>query len=249
ALPQLPAGRTVRSLRVGLYRSRVASADEGWTRWVFEQWGVPFDSVMDADVRAGALGTRFDAIVIPDHSYRELMRGLDPARSPAEYAGGIGEVGARALREFVNGGGTLLLLDSSSEFAIRELDVPVREVTAELSGAEAERWFAPGSLLRVRWDTAHPVAAGMPEESAVFYARGPVFEPHAGASGVSVVGRYPGEELLLSGYVQGEDQVAGGAALVEARVGLGRVVMFGFRPQHRGQTHETFKLLFNALYL
>jgi hypothetical protein len=249
AIPEVPAGQTLRQLRVALYRSWAASADEGWTRWVFEQWGVPFDSLRDRQVRAGGLRERFDAIVIPDHSYRELMRGLDPARSPPEHAGGLGEEGARALRDFVQAGGTLILLDTSSELAIRELGVPVREVTATLDGAETDRWYAPGSLLRVRWDTAHPVAAGMPEESAVFYARGPVFEARPGASGVSVVGRFPGEELLLSGYAQGEAQVAGGAALVEARLGQGRVVMFGFRPQHRAQTHETFKLLFNALYL
>ena len=249
ALPEAPPGRPLRSLRVGLYRSWVATADEGWTRWVFEQWGVPFDSLRDRDIRGGGLAARYDAIVVPDHSYQDLMRGLDPARSPPEYAGGLGLEGVRALREFVQAGGTLVLLDSSSELAIRELGVPVREITSTLEGAEAERWYAPGSLLRVRWDTEHPVAAGMPEESAVFYARGPVFEPRPGAAGVSVVGRYPAEELLLSGYTQGEEQVAGAAALVVARQGRGRVVMFGFRPQHRAQTHETFKLLFNALYL
>lgn len=249
AVATVPTGREVRTLRVGLYRSWLASPDEGWTRWVFERWGVPFDSVRDREVRAGGLASRFDVIVIPDISYRDLMRGLDPARSPSQYAGGIGEEGARSLRDFVRAGGTLVLLDSSSEFAIRELGVPVREVTRELRGADSERWYAPGSLLRVRWDTAHPVASGMPEESGVFYARGPVFAVDPGVSGVSVVGRYPEQDLLMSGYAQGEEQVAGAGALVEARVGRGRVVMFGFRPQHRAQTHDTFKLLFNALYL
>src|SRR5690606_3920054 len=106
-----------------------------------------------------------------------LMQGLDARRSPREYAGGLGREGADALRDFVNAGGTLVLLDSSSEFAIRELGVPVREITADLQQPEADRWYAPGSLLRVQWDTSHPLAAGMPDESAVFYARGPVFEP------------------------------------------------------------------------
>src|SRR5690606_7934474 len=105
-----------------------------------------------------------------------------------------------------------VLLDSSSEFAIRELNVPVRDVTATLDGPESERWYAPGSLLRVRWEPSHPLAAGMPEESAVFYARGPVFEIEPGAAGVSAIGRYPEDDLLLSGYAQGEEQVAGAAA-------------------------------------
>ena len=249
AIAAAPQGSEVRRLRVGLYRPWTASSDVGWTRWVFEQWGVPFDSLRDARVRAGGLGESFDVIVVPDVSYRDMLRGLEPGRSPEGYTGGLGEEGALALREFVTAGGTLVLLDSSTEFAIRALGVPVREVTATLDGPEAERWYAPGSLLRVRWDPAHPLAAGMPEESAVFYARGPVFEVEPGTPGVTVVGRYPQEDLLLSGYAQGEDQVAGRAALVEARLGRGRVVLFGFRPQHRAQTHETFKLLFNSLYL
>lgn len=248
-LPAVPPGRELRQLRVGLYRPWTASSDEGWTRWVFERWGVPFDSLRDEGIRAGDLGTRYDVIVIPDITYRELIRGLDPRRTPAEYAGGIGVEGTVALQDFVHGGGTLVLLDSSSEFAIRELDVPVRDITATLPGPSAGRWYAPGSLLRVRWDTSHPLAAGMPEESAVFYSRSPVFEVEPGAPGVSLVGRYPSEDLLLSGYAQAEEEVAGRAALVEAQVGRGRVVMFGFRPQHRAQTQETFKLLFNALYL
>ena len=249
ALATVPPGRSASRLRVGLYRPWVASSDEGWTRWIFERWGVPFDSLRDRQIRAGGLRRRFDTIVVPDIGHRALMRGLDPARSLPEYAGGIGEEGAVALREFVREGGTLVLLDSSSEFAVRELGVPVRllESGDEEDGGRPS-WYAPGSLLRVRWDTEHPIALGMPDESAVFYAHSPVFETVPGATGVRVVGRYPESELLLSGYAQGEERVAGAAALVEATIGRGRVILFGFRPQHRAQTHETFKLLFNSLY-
>lgn len=243
-----PRGETLERLRVGLYKPWTASMDEGWTRWVFEQWGVPFDTLHDARLRRGKLGRRYDVIVVPDLSYREMMRGLDPAASPAEFAGGLGERGAAALREFVEGGGTLVLLDSSVEFAIRELGVPVRDVAAEQRDDDPARWYAPGSILRVRWDPSHPLAYGMPEESAVYYARSPVLEVAPDAPGVRVVARYPEKDLLLSGYAQGEERVAGKAALVEAEVGRGKVVLFGFRPQHRAQPHETFKPLFNALY-
>ena len=249
ALAGVPEGRSASSLRVGLYRPWVASSDEGWTRWLFERWGVPFDSLRDREIRAGGLRRRFDTIVVPDVGYRTLMRGHDPARTMLEYAGGIGEEGAIALREFIRDGGTLVLLDSSSEFAVQELDVPVRlREPGEVTDGDGQPWYAPGSLLRVRWDTEHPVAQGMPDESAVFFAHSPVFETVPGATGVRVVGRYPDSDLLLSGYAQGEEQVAGAAALVEVSLGRGRVILFGFRPQHRAQTHETFKLLFNALY-
>jgi len=124
----------------------------------------------------------------------------------------------------------------------------VRDVNAAQDTADVRRWYAPGSLLRVRWDASQPVAWGMPEESAINYARSPVLEVLPGAHGVTVVARYPERDLLMSGYAQGEERIAGKAALVEAQVGRGRVVLFGFRPQYRGQTHETFKPLFNALY-
>jgi hypothetical protein len=242
------AAPAMNRLRVGLYKPWTASMDEGWTRWVFERWGVPFDTVKDARIRGGNLAANFDAIVVPDISYREMTRGLDPARSPAEYAGGLGAPGIAALRAFVEAGGTLVLLDRSTEFAIRDLGVPVRDIAAAQDTADVARWFVPGSLLRVRWDTTHPLAWGMPEEGAVFYARSPVWEVEPGARNVRVVARYPERGLLLSGYAQGEERVAGRAALVEAQVGRGRVVMFGFRPQHRAQPHATFKPLFNALY-
>ncbi|MBA4156199.1 MAG: peptidase M14 [Gemmatimonadetes bacterium] len=236
------------SLRVGLYKPWTGSIDEGWTRWVFEQWDVPFDTIHDAHIRSGNLRDRFDAIVVPAVGYREMMQG--PTRAHPDYAGGLGAEGAAALRAFVEAGGTLVLLDSSVEFAIREMGVPVRNITATQDTVDATaRWFAPGSLLRVQWDTAHPVAGGMPEESAIFYARSPVLEVLPNAANVRVIARYPERDILLSGYAQGEERIAGHAAAVEARVGQGRVVMFAFRPQHRAQPHQTFKPLFNALYL
>jgi hypothetical protein len=245
-----PEGRTLDGgFRVGLYKPWTGSMDEGWTRWLFEQWEVPFDTIKDDRIRAGGLAEQFDAIVIPDLGYQQMMRGLSPERSPAEYAGGLGQEGAAALRAFVEAGGTLVLLDSSSDFAIEELGVPVTNLLAAQDEDDPESWYAPGSLLRVRWNDDHPVAAGMPDESAVFYARSPVFEVQPGARGVTVVASYPEADLLMSGYAQGEQHIAGKAALVVAEVGAGNVVMFGFRPQHRAQPHETFKPLFNALYL
>jgi hypothetical protein len=241
------AGAEMRRLRVGLYKPWTASMDEGWTRWVFERWGVPFDTLHDAQVRAGGLRERFDALVLPSDPYRELMQG--PRRAHPEYAGGLGSAGAAEIRRFVEEGGTLVLLDRAVEFGIRELGIPVRDVNATQDTADAGRWYAPGSLLRVRWDASHPVAWGMPEESAVNYARSPVLEVAPGAQGVTVVARYPESgPILMSGYSQGEERIAGKAAVVEARVGRGRVVMFGFRPQYRAQSHETFKPFFNALY-
>ncbi|HEX2093239.1 MAG TPA: M14 family metallopeptidase, partial [Longimicrobiaceae bacterium] len=181
-LTEVPAGQRMDRLRVGLYKPWTASMDEGWTRWVFERWGVPFDTLYDAQIRGGGLRGRYDAIVVPAMGYREMMQG--PRRAHPEYAGGLGREGAAELKRFVEEGGTLLLLDSAVEFAIRELGIPVRDVNAAQDTTDVRRWYAPGSLLRVRWDASHPVAWGMPEESAVNYARSPVLEVAPDARGV-----------------------------------------------------------------
>ncbi|MEX2584096.1 MAG: M14 family metallopeptidase [Gemmatimonadota bacterium] len=245
-LGEQPTGRTVDRLRVGLYKPWTASIDEGWTRWLFEQWEVPFDTLHDARIRAGDLRRDFDSILIPSVGYRSIMEG--PAQAHPDYAGGIGEAGAAALEAFVRAGGTLVLLDDAAEFGIERLGLRVTDIEASQDAADPDRWYAPGSLLRVVWNDDHPLAAGMPDESAVFYARGPVFEVDPSADDVSVVARYPVGDILMSGYAQGEERIAGRAAQVEARIGDGRVVLFGFRPQHRAQPHLTFKTLFNSLH-
>ncbi|MBI4541689.1 MAG: hypothetical protein HY705_01530 [Gemmatimonadetes bacterium] len=231
--------------RLGLYRSYTAPMDEGWTRWVLDTYGIPFASVEDSAVRAGNLGARYDAIVLPSMQPRAILDGLPPRRYPAPYAGGIGAAGVQALREFVDGGGTLIALNAASDFAIGALDLPITDVLATLSPRE---FYAPGSIFRMILDPAHPLAEGMPEQSIAWFEGGPAFEVRD-PSRARVVARYPGVpgEILLSGWVIGPHQIAGKAALVEVRRGRGKVVLFGFRPQYRGQSQATFPLLFNAI--
>jgi len=89
----------------------------------------------------------------------------------------------------------------------------------------------------------------MPEEALVFNWDGPAFRivPSAFNEGSEAVVRYPERDILRSGRLIGEEKIAGKMAMLSVRCGGGRVVLFGFRPQHRGQTHGTFKLLFNTL--
>lgn len=235
--------------RVGLYRSYVNSTDrgamdEGWTRWVFDTWKVPYISVVDSTVRAGKLKDRLDVIVLPDQDPHDILDGL-PRQYPAPYAGGLGLEGAKALRQFVQDGGTLVALNDASRFAIEQLLLPVRNV---LEGVADDEFYAPGSIFRLELDTGHPVTRGLPAQSIAWYESGPAFEV-LDSSAVRVVGRYPADadEVLLSGWVLHPERVAGRAALVEARQGEGRVFLFGFRPQYRGQSIATYPLLFNSL--
>jgi hypothetical protein len=232
---------------VGLYRSYDATMDEGWTRWVFDTWKVPYQSLVDSTVRAGKLKTKFDVIVLPDQSPREILEGLPASRYPAPYAGGIGNEGSEALRQFVLEGGTLVTLNEASRFAVQALLLPVRNV---LESVPDEDFYAPGSIFRMQLDTAHPVARGVPRETAAWFQGGPAFDV-LDSSVVRVIGRWPDDpdRLLLSGWVLHPERVAGKASLLEVRQGSGRVILFGFRPQYRGQSLATYPLLFNSLQL
>ncbi len=232
--------------RVGLYRSYDASMDEGWTRWVFDTWHVPYVSVVDSVVRAGNLAAQFHVIVLPDQAPDELLNGL-PREYPAPYGGGLGADGVKALSQFVQDGGTLVALNDASRFAAEQLLLPVRNV---LAGVADDEFYAPGSIFRLELDTAAPVARGMPAQSIAWYEGGPAFDV-LDSSAVRVIGRYPTEadKVLLSGWVLHPERIAGKAALVEVKQGSGRVVLFGFRPQYRGQSIATYPLLFNSLQL
>src|SRR5881296_2537262 len=136
--------------RIGLYQPWVANVDEGWTRWLFEQYGISYTTLHDSDLQRGGLRQRFDVIVLPDVESGAMIRGLDSTRIPLQYSGGIGESGASALSDFVRGGGTLVCLDGSSNFAITRLNLPVANVLGgEASGPQVLRFYAPGSIFGV----------------------------------------------------------------------------------------------------
>jgi len=173
--------------------------------------------------------------------------GRPPETYPPEYRSGIGEDGVRALADFVAKGGTVVTLGAASNFAIEKLGVNLRNVVANASPKE---FFCPGSTLRVRVDDSNPLGYGMPAESLAVYLSGnPVFEimPGQRNEDYEVIVRLADRDLLESGWLIGQDRIAKKAAMVAAKAGEGRVVLIGFRTQHRAQTHGTFKLLFNAL--
>lgn len=246
-------------VRVGLYKNYLAAMDEGWTRWVFDQYKFPYKSLLDAEVRAGNLNANYDAIILPDQSISALVNGLPGSGGrrggntdaeeqrggyPAEFAGGLGEAGVKALRDFVEAGGTLITLNNASNLAIERLGVPVRNV---LKGAAARDFYCPGSILRTELDMTSPLAFGLEKESIAWFENSPTFEVTDAAS-VKVIAGYPAaNNPLLSGWILGDQLLRGKAALVEAKLGKGRVVMFGFRPQYRGQSLATLPLLFNAI--
>ena len=238
--------------RNAVYKSYVPSMDEGWTRWVFatqrDRRCVSYATLKDAEARAGNLRAKFDTIIIPDQGRAAILNGHRKGSMPDEYTGGLGEQGVKALREFVEAGGTLVCLNRASDFAIEQFKLPVRDV---VDGLPRTDFYVPGSILRIELDTANPIAAGMPKESIAWVENSPVFEVterSAGQVQAKVIAWYPRDkDPLLSGWLLGADRVKGKAALVEATMGKGRIILFGFRPQYRGQSLATYPLFFNAL--
>ena len=246
ALPDSPIQNPVRRpVRLALYRGWTGSMDEGWTRWVFDTFNVPYTSLRDADVRGGNLRAKYDVIVLPSMRPREIVEGRAKETAPAEFTGGITEAGVANLRRFVEDGGTLVAWDDSTELAIKQLNLPVRNV---LEGLRPSEFYCPGSVLRVEVETSHPLARGFGRQLDAYFVNSAAFEVTDPAR-ARVVARYAArrEEVLRSGWLLGAEKLAGRAALVEATLGRGRVVLFGFRPQHRGQTWGTFPLIFNAV--
>jgi len=250
AVPIAPVtGKRVRQMpRIALYQPWTGNIDEGWTRWVFEQYGITYTTVHDSDLRRGKLRQRFDVIVLPNESARGLLQGVDSTRIPVQYAGGMGEAGADAVSEFVRGGGTLVCLDGSSNFAISRLNLPVVNVLGGgASGPQVSLFYAPGSIFGVALGGGRgsPVTVGVPDSLKIYFENSAAFTVSGTARALAT---YPAQPLR-SGYARFQERLEGKAALVEVPVGSGRVILFGMRPQFRGQTHGTFKLLFNAVLL
>ncbi len=244
--------------RVGLYKPWLASMDEGWTRFVLEQYGFAPKSLDNKAIKAGKLRASFDAIVLPDVAKEVLATGKpkrEPeqiqywAEYPPEYAGGLDKEGADGLRAFVAAGGTLVAMSAATEYVIEEFKLPVRNV---LAGAKPDEFGAPGALLRVAVSPDHPVTRGLPPEVAVFQDKPLAFETALPGAEMErwVLATYPSaaQDILLSGWMRGEERLTRRAAAVALTHGEGKIVLLGFRPQHRAQTPVTYPFLFNALY-
>ncbi|MCC6930361.1 MAG: hypothetical protein IT359_15355 [Gemmatimonadaceae bacterium] len=230
--------------RIGIYKSYAASMDEGWTRWIFDSHKVPFTSVLDRDLRAGNLNARFDVIIIPDQSPGQITRGLGNA-FPDSLRGGVGEAGTQALATFVENGGTVLAFNEASDFAIDAFKLPVKNV---LAGVRNTEFYAPGSLFKVTLDKSNPIAARhTASTAAVWFEDSPAFEITDAARAKAVATYEPSGSALASGWLLGGERLQGKAALVEATVGKGKVVLYGFRPQYRGQTNATLPLIWDAI--
>ena len=239
-LPDALAGAN--APRVGLYKGYDEPMIAGWTRWMFDTHGMRYDSLHDARMRAGSLGDDYDVMIFQSQSDRSISRGNAPGSLPERYTGGLGEEGRAAVREFVESGGRLVVMEEAADFAIGLFGLQVGNPTDGLSTTE---FYVPGSILRVDLQP-DPLASGYDGSTAAWYwrsSRGFTVDDDR----VEVLGTYGRDNPVIAGWILGPERLAGQPALLRARVGQGEVILFGFQPNYRGQSIVTWPLLFNAI--
>jgi hypothetical protein len=234
--------------------------DEGWTRYVFDDLGIPYTTLHNKDFRGTKnkklnLKAKFDVIVFADEDPAIILHGRRGPSTcyrssnegfPLEYQGGIGKEGVEELKSFVEQGGILVTLNSACGLAFDEFQVPAGNA---IEGIDRGKFFCPGSILRIKVDNKVPIGYGMPEEAAIMFYRGMAIQTQIPPEGWDrkVVARFPEDDILLSGWLFGEDVLARKAAVVDIQNKKGHIILIGFPCQHRGQSHGTYKFLLNAL--
>jgi hypothetical protein len=233
--------------RIGVYRAWLPNADEGWLRMVLDEYGFSYVNLYPEDVKAGNLTDKINVLIIPDLNKDAIVDGMRGVQSynssmyEPRYTQGLGETGNKMLLEFLERGGTVITLNRSCEYAVKNL---FAEVELSLEGLSDKEFYCPGSLLRVLVDTTHPIGYGFSREETIMFLNSPVFNLKYGES----VAWYPETTPLMSGWILGEERIRGQTAVAEIPAGDGTIIMIGCSPHFRNQNRSTFKLLFNSIY-
>jgi hypothetical protein len=257
--------------RIGLYQSWWSNMDEGWSRYVLDDLGIPYTTLRNVDFRGPKaapdakpdkdkpkinLKAKYDVIVFASENADIIKTGkIDPASPyarwftplPAEYEGGLEKEGVDALKAFVEQGGILVTLNEACKFALKEFEAPVRNALEKI---EPTKFFCPMSILRLAVDNTTPIGYGLQEETPAVFSESLAMEtwlPGTGDWERKVVASYPENNVLMSGWLLGEDVIGRKAAVVDLTYKKGRIILVGIACQIRAQSHGTYKFLLNAL--
>ena len=266
AVTSRPSGDLMKlaPVRIGLWDTYGGSMPSGWTRWLLEQYEFPFHVVYPKTLDAGNLASQFDVLIFVDGGIpmRDSAGGGQPAPAsiPAEFRDRLGNVTVSRtvpeLRKFVEAGGTLLTIGSSTSIGYH-FGLPIRNALVERSGESGgemplaeEKFYVPGSILEARVDTTNPLAYGLDSTVNIFFDHSDAFRllPEAGLKGVKAVAWIDSPKPLKSGWAWGQQYLDQAVEVIEAPIGKGRVVLFGPEIAWRAQPHGTFKFLFNGIY-
>ncbi len=238
------SGKTVK--RIAVYRpSATEPIDEGWTRFLLDTYKIPFTTITEKDL-AAPLNDRFDAIIFSEGTFGGGRGGGGRGgRGGGAGNAAAGGAEAAAIETFVRSGGTVLAFNSASSALIDALKLPVKNV---LAGVPNTEFYAPGSILGIELKREHPLAKGFVSTvPAIWFENSPAFEISDPSAATAVATYQTTGNPLLSGWLLGGSKLNGKAALVDAKLGKGHVVLYGFRPQYRGQANSTYPLIWGAL--
>jgi hypothetical protein len=247
----LPQFRRLRPFKAGLYQNWGHNMTEGWLRYVFDEYKIPYETVHPQDVAKKGFAGKFDIMLFSGASESEIESGK-PAKkwenwatpAPPEYSGGIGEKGEKLLKEMVKSGKTLVFMDESCNYAISKFKMPVTNVMEENS-----KVICPGSYLSAEVKNS-ALTAGMDKTAAIFFRDTPTFEtslPKTANESRYTPLVFGERDLLLSGWLEGEGQLVRKSLLVDYRKGQGRIILIGPDLIHRTQGEGTYKIMFNSL--
>lgn len=228
--------------RIAMYKSWQEPMPAGWQRWVFDEYQMPYDTLHDADIRGGGLSD-YDVLIFQAQDAGSIRSGFREGQLPLQYTGGLGDGGVAAVEAFVQNGGRVIAIEAATDFVVDLFDLDVSNATRGLPNSD---FYIPGSILRLELDASSEINEGMSNEMSSWYWRSSmayeVNDPR-----IRVAARYGSGDPLLSGWVLGGERIAGKPAILEADIGEGSVVLFGFQPNYRAQTVATWPLLFNAI--
>jgi hypothetical protein len=257
---------TIHMPRIGLVETYFHDMDAGWTRYVFDQYGIPFRVLRPGDFAGTELAREYDVIVFPDVPKSVLMEGRYGTTEnyystdyPPEFSKGIGKAGMRNLMSFMDQGGLILSWGESVSLFEKDLTLhhasdtevfrlPFSDVSENLI---KKGLYCPGSLVRMKITGDHPVTLGMESDIGIFFRGRPVFSTSIPDLDMDrrVLGVIPEKEILLSGYAEKEQLLGNKPVMIWLKKGQGQFVFFGFDPQFRASTHVSYKLLFNSILL
>lgn len=270
AVGEIPRGEAlkVRPARIGLWDQYGGSMASGWARWLLEQYEFPFEVVYPAALDGGNLKAKYDVLIFvggaipredrkPEDEFR-FFAPSTPEEVPEEFRDRLGSITVvktvPLLRRFLEDGGTVLAIGASTSLGFHA-GLPISDPLIERhpDGTEnrlpKEKYYIPGSLLQARVDLNQPLAFGLTERVDFYFNNSPVFSlnPEAAVLGVRPVAWFDGPAPLRSGWAWGQSYLDKTVAVLEAKVGPGKLFLYGPEIIFRGQPHGTFKLLFNGL--
>jgi len=248
----------IKKPKIGLYKSWAANMDAGWISFIFDKYKIHYQALTDAEMKAGNLKDRFDTIILPDQRSASIINGNRKGTMPPQYVGGITSDGVENLREFVEKGGVLVCNRSSTDLAIKQFNLPVKNI---LEQVKSDTFNCPGSLLKIRYKKNHPLSFGLNQKNMAYFSHGAAFEIIQDTSKTDsnqkqnnkqtpqIVAFYPDESLLISGWILGGHLIREKAAIIDVPFRDGRIILFGFNFHNRAQSYVNLKLLFNAIFL